>query len=282
MPIAPRSWTDGLVDMRMRGKVALVTGSTRGIGRAIAEMFAAEGAKVVVTGRTTELGREVASSIIESGGEALYVPTDIEKEADVKAAVAATVGEFGELTVLVNNAMTTELLMSGVDGTVTELTTKRWDRLMLGTLTGMFWACKYAIPKMTDAGGGSIVNISTIATTTAMAGIDAHAAGKAGMNALTRNIALEYSEQRIRSNAILTGLVDHGVSEGLAEESPLVSQLGPLHLTRLGRPDDIAYAATYLASEEAAFVTGTFLTVDGGLTGHLSFNVSQAVSEPAS
>ena len=264
---------------RLRNEVALVTGSTRGIGRAIAEMFASEGARTVVCGRSKETGEEVAESIRGAGGQAVYVATDVSIEEDVQAVVEETVRAFGKLTVVVNNAAPTDLMQTGVvDGAVTELTTMRWNQIMVGTLQSVFWACKYSIPEMVKAGHGSIVNISSSAATRGMAGIDAYTAGKAGMIGMTRSIATEYGASKVRCNAIAVGLIaDREDSD--PSQNPLVPILQRVQLTRLGRPDDIAYAATYLASEESEFVTGVVLPVDGGLTCAIRLDVSETLRD---
>jgi NAD(P)-dependent dehydrogenase (short-subunit alcohol dehydrogenase family) len=262
---------------RLEGQVALVTGSTRGIGRVTAEIFAAEGARVVVTGRTVDDGRTVEKRIRAAGGEALYVATDVEQEGDIEAAIAEAVRAFGSLTVLVNNAAPTDLMQTGlVDGSVTDLTTERWRKIMLGTLDSAFWACKYAIPEMTRAGGGAIVNIASSAATRGWAGIDAYTAAKAGLLGLTRSIATEYAGQAIRCNAITVGMVPHVDGEEVAD-SPLVPILRKVQLTRLGRADDIAHAAAFLASEDAGFITGVVLPVDGGLTSAIKLDVSETL-----
>jgi 3-oxoacyl-[acyl-carrier protein] reductase len=269
---------------RLDGEVALVTGSTRGSGRAIAEMFGREGAAVMVTGRTQELGREVAQVIEKTGGRARYVPMDIEREEDIQRAVAEAVAAFGKLTVLVNNAAPTDLMSTGtVDGILTDLTTERWNRILLGTLTSVFWASKYALVEMLAAGHGSIVNISSASATRGMAGVDAYTAAKAGMLGLTRSVATTYGSQNIRCNALALGMVPHddssSGSNGAERSAGLRAVLGKMQLTRLGCPDDIAYAATYLASRESEFLTGAVLPIDGGLTCSVKLDVSETLRQ---
>ena len=261
---------------RMRGKVAIVTGSTRGIGRATAVRFAEEGASVIVTGRTEDAGREVEQEIRDAGGEATYVRTDLSVEADVVAAVQAAVDTYGGLTTLVNNAAPTEMMGPGrADRRVTELENDAWDSIMLVALKAVVWACKYAIPEIAstvrDAGeGGAIVNISSAASMLGTPGLDTYTAAKGALNTLTRSIAVEYAADGIRSNCIVSGMVL--TSEGAFQmmEDPVIGgATRAMHLTRLGLPIDIANAALFLASDEAAFVTGAVVPVDGGVTARM-------------
>jgi NAD(P)-dependent dehydrogenase (short-subunit alcohol dehydrogenase family) len=244
--------------MRLEGKVALVSGSTRGIGRSIAQMFAAEGAKVAVTGRTVERGEKVVDLIRAEGGEAEFFALDVMQEDSVASVIAQVAERFGALTILVNNAAPTVEVGSNIKPLV-DVTTDEWNLILLSALTGsVFWSCKYGIPHLRAAGGGSIINISSGQSIVGMAGFAAYAAAKGAMNSLTRGIAVEEAPNNIRCNTILVGRV---VAKGDAGVG-----ITPGHLTRLGVPNDVAYAATFLASEEAAFVTGSMLTADGGFT----------------
>jgi NAD(P)-dependent dehydrogenase (short-subunit alcohol dehydrogenase family) len=255
----------------MAGKVAIVTGSTRGIGRGTAIRFAQEGASVIVTGRTTDAGAAVEAEIRDAGGEATFVPTDLANEDDVIAMVRAAVDRYGSLTTLVNNAAPTELMGPGrSDRRVTELENDAWDSIMLVALKAVVWACKYAIPEMAKAGGGAIVNISSAASILGTPGLDTYTAAKGALNTLTRSIAVEYAPDNVRSNCIVAGMVL--TSEGAFQmmEDPVIGgATRAMHLTRLGLPEDIANAALYLASDEAAFVTGAILPVDGGVTARM-------------
>ena len=241
---------------RLDGKVAFISGSTRGIGRTTAEIFAAEGAQVVVSGRSVDKGEKTAARIREAGGDATFVPLDVTDEDSVRAAIAATVERYGTLTTLVNNAATTDVVNENMKP-LTEYTTEEWNHILTGTLTGnVFWACKYGIPHLVEAGGGSIVNISSGAAIFGAAGLSAYSAAKGGMNALTRSIAVDYAAQQIRCNVIVVGrVVSHSRDRG-----PHVPGL----LLRVGQPSDIAYAALWLAADESAFVTGSEIVVDGG------------------
>ncbi len=254
--------------MRLEGQVALVTGSTRGIGRATALRFAAEGASVIVTGRSRDDGRAVEQRIRDAGGEAVYVSTDLAHEGDVVAAVDAATDRYGKLTTLVNNAAPTELMGPGrLDRRVTELANDGWDSIMLVGLKAVMWMCKHAIPRIVDAGGGAIVNISSAASILGTPGLDTYTALKGALNALTRSIAVEYAADNVRCNCIVSGMVL--TSEGafkMMDDPAIGGATRAMHLTRLGMPDDIANAALFLASDEAGFITGALIPVDGGVT----------------
>ena len=256
---------------RLDGRVAVVTGSTRGIGRATAARFAGEGAKVIVTGRSEGDGLEVEREIRAAGGEATFVRTDLANEDDVVAMVAAAVDRYGKLTTLVNNAAPTELMGPGrSDRRVTELENDAWDSIMLVALKAVVWACKYAIPEMAKAGGGTIVNISSAASILGTPGLDTYTAAKGALNTLTRSMAVEYAPDNIRSNCIVSGMVL--TSEGafkMMEDPVIGGATKAMHLTRLGLPEDIANAALFLASDESAFITGAIIPVDGGVTARM-------------
>ena len=254
------------MEQRLSGKVALVTGSTRGIGRAIATRFAAEGAAVVVTGRTKNTGHAVENEIRAAGGEATYVRADFGREADVEHAIATTTQRYGGLTTLVNNAAPTDLVGPGRgDRSLAEITDDAWDAIMTVALKQLVWCTRHAAPHLAAAEGASIVNISSAASMRGVPGIDAYTAAKGAMNALTRSLAVELARDGVRVNTIVCGMVL--TSEGVFKmmDHPMI---GPatraLHLTRLGLPDDIANVALFLASDEAAFVTGVNLPADGG------------------
>jgi NAD(P)-dependent dehydrogenase (short-subunit alcohol dehydrogenase family) len=251
----------------LEGKVALITGSTRGIGRAIAERFAREGAAVVITGRSEPTGRGVQEAIRSAGGEAIYVQSDLSREADVERAVSVGVERFGALTTLVNNVAPTDLVGPGRgDRSLAEITDDAWDDIMQVALKQLVWCARHAVPHLAEQHGASIVNISSAASMRGTPGIDAYTAAKGAINALTRSLAVELAGSGVRVNTIVCGMVL--TSEGAYKmmEHPVI---GPatraLHLTRLGLPEDIANVALFLASEEAAYVTGVNLPADGGL-----------------
>ncbi len=253
---------------RLDGKVALVTGSTRGIGRAIAERFGREGAKVVVTGRTEPAGRAVEKEIRTAGGDAVYVRADLSREDDVARAMQVAVDRYGGLTTLVNNVAPTDLVGPGRgDRALAEITDHAWDDIMTVALKQLVWCARHAVRHLTDAGvGASIVNISSAASMRGTPGIDAYTAAKGAINALTRSLAVELAPGGVRVNTIVCGMVLTSDGAYKMMEHPVI---GPatraLHLTRLGLPEDIANVALFLASDEAAYVTGVNLPADGGL-----------------
>jgi NAD(P)-dependent dehydrogenase (short-subunit alcohol dehydrogenase family) len=243
----------------MAGKVALVSGSTRGIGRSIAEHLAAQGARVVVTGRTVDKGEKVVSRIRESGGTAEFLRLDVTDEDSVRSVIEETVRRFGGITTLVNNAAPTEVVATTVKH-LADYTTEEWNRILTGTLTGnVFWASKYAWPHLAAADGASIVNISSGQAVAGFKGFGAYGAAKAGVSSLTRTLAVEGAAVGIRANTVLVGRVVSGRGDS-------GHHTGGGRLTRIGNPMDIAYAVGYLASDQAAFITGAELVADGGFS----------------
>jgi meso-butanediol dehydrogenase / (S,S)-butanediol dehydrogenase / diacetyl reductase len=256
--------------MRLEGKVALVTGGTRGIGRGIVEMLAAEGANVVFTGRTVEKGHEVERVVREAGGEARFVRADNANESEIAGAIASTVEEFGSLTTLVNNAISDDV-GSGKDSHVDQVDNETFGNIMRIALMGTVWACKYAIPEMRKAGNGSIVNISASSSKTALPERPAYHASKGALNAMTRQMAVDYGKENIRANTIIVGFIFTGTPQMtalLANPTFRAAFEKNVMVPRLGEPADIAAGVVYLASDEAKYVTGTELTIDGGALCH--------------
>jgi NAD(P)-dependent dehydrogenase (short-subunit alcohol dehydrogenase family) len=250
---------------RLDGAIAIVTGGTHGIGRGIAELFRDRGATVVACGRNPERG----SAFTAETGIA-FVQADVTDDDAVRRLIEDCPGPA---TVLVNNAGPTDLLHSrAVDGPVGAIAPANWAKVIDQTLTSAFLPTHYVVPKMIDAGGGSIINISSVAACCVTPGFDAYGAGKGGMEALTRGVAVSYAHRHIRCNAIRVGsiAVDHGPGPSISQ-----STLAPdtsADEWRLPKPpaagsvDDIANAALYLASPASKYVTGSVLTVDGGMT----------------
>ncbi len=246
--------------MRVAGKVALVTGGAGGMGEAEARMFAREGAKVVIGDLLEAEGRQVAAAIGASGGQARFLRLDVTSEADWGAAVAATTEAFGKLDVLVNNA--------GISGTYDPdtMSTAAWDRLMDVNAKGVFLGMKHAIPAMQKAGGGSIVNISSISGFVGQGFIHmGYNASKAAVRIMTKSAAVQYARDGIRVNSVHPGVLPPmRTSRASADPARRAQMLAGVPMKREGRVEEVAYAVLFLASDEASYITGTELVVDGG------------------
>lgn len=253
--------------MRLRDAVAIVTGAAKGIGWGIATVFSKEGAKVVVVDWDEEAGKKTAADINAAGGDALFVKCDVSNEEQVKAMIQATLDKYGRIDILVNNAAI------GVYKTITDATSEDWDHCLSVNLKGVFLCSRYAIPHMQALGKGVIINISSVHAYANVNGTSPYAASKGGVAALTRAMAMDYSPT-IRVNAIAPGWVLTPLIQGIfdsyadpAEQQRIVEQRQVMK--RIGRPEDIGHAAAFLASDEASFITGIQLFVDGGLTAQL-------------
>lgn len=260
---------------RLEGKVAVITGSTSGIGRASAELFAREGAAVMVSGRREELGEEVEEGIRAAGGRAAYCRADVGILADIENLIEATVSTFGRLDVLMNNAW------RGANAAVVDLSEEDWDHGLRVGLKSVFWGCKRAIPHMIRGGGGSIINTSSVHGVLAARQRSPYEAFKAGMINLTRQIAVDYGHDGIRANCVCPGaiVVERSLAdpERAAQRDRRCAVIYPAG--RVGYPIDVANAALFLASDESSFITGHPLMVDGGLTIQLQDSLSEAVAE---
>jgi len=253
--------------MRLANKVAIVTGSGSGIGRASALLFAKEGAKVSVADMDEKGGRETVESIKSNGGEAIFVRTDVSKAADAENMVKETVSKFGKLDILFNNAGINPL------GTVVDTSEAVWDAVIDVNLKGIFLCSKYAIPEMIRHGGGAIVNTASINAVAALPNEVAYHASKGGVAALTRAMAIDHIAQSVRVNCICPGVTATPLVVKYVRESKNPQETEKLLLreqpiNRFAKPEEIAQAALFLASDEASFVTGTTLFVDGGYTAH--------------
>lgn len=254
--------------MRLEGKIALITGGAHGVegelmgfGGAAAHLFVQEGAKVVITDIDFNNGEKTASQLRDAGYDALFTKLDVTNEQEWENAVRTTVTTFGKLDILVNNAGT-----SG-HGTVEQTTEETWDNQMNVHAKGVFLGTKYAIPEMRKAGGGSIINISSIWGIVGSPGSTAYHAAKGAIRIFTKSAAVQYARENIRINSIHPGFVTTPMTTpALRDPERLDWMLGRIPMGRLGDPHEIAKGIVYLASDEASYVTGSELTIDGGMT----------------
>jgi NAD(P)-dependent dehydrogenase (short-subunit alcohol dehydrogenase family) len=251
---------------RLSGKVAFITGGGDGIGRATAERFAEEGAKAVIAEIDPALGNSAAESararVGNSGGDAAFVQCDVRERRSVEAAFAETIRRFGRLDILHNNAGGS----TAQDGPVTEAPEEEFWRAIKLDVFGTFLCSKFGIPHLIKAGGGSIINMSSIVALRALPGRDCYTAAKGAVAAMTRSMAVEYAPHKIRVNAIAPGVVLTNRVKKLMQNAKDISKLGESHLLGLGLPIHMANMAVYLASDESALTTGQVLSVDSGAT----------------
>jgi NAD(P)-dependent dehydrogenase (short-subunit alcohol dehydrogenase family) len=251
---------------RLAGKVAFITGGGGGIGRATAERFAEEGAKVVIAEIDEATGAAAAQSARacggNSGGDALFVHCDVRERPSVEAAFAETIKRFGRLDILHNNAGGS----TPQDGPVTTVSEEEFWRAITLDLFGTFLCCKIGIPYLVKSGGGSIINMSSIVALRALPGRDCYTAAKGAIAALTRSMAVEYAPQKIRVNAIAPGVVLTERVKKLMKDAKDIEKLAATHLLGLGMPSHMADMAVYLASDESVITTGQILSVDSGVS----------------
>lgn len=244
---------------RLDGKVAIITGGGSGQGAVEAELFAKEGAKVVVTGRRIEQLQSVVEAIKNAGGDAIAIKHDVTSEADWQNVIQKTVETYGLLNVLVNNAGI--VIMKNIE----ETNLDDWNKVMSTNVTGAFLGIKYAIPEMRKAGGGSIINISSISGILGI-GAAAYNASKGAVRILAKNIAADYAKENIRANSVHPGVINTPMTKDLLDDPDTRENFEAMTpLPRLGKSEDIAYGVLYLASDESSFMTGAELVIDGGM-----------------
>jgi NAD(P)-dependent dehydrogenase (short-subunit alcohol dehydrogenase family) len=244
--------------MRLKDKVAIITGSGRGIGKATALRFAKEGAKVVVDDVNEERGKKTVEEIKAANGTASFITADVSKEKDVELMVKQAISNFGKLDILVNNAICdTASVVNNV-----------WAPNIDVCLKGTYLCSMAAIPEMIKAGGGSIINIASVNALIGLQGIHAYSAAKGGIISITRSMAVAHGKDKIRVNVICPGTIQTEVWEPILKEKPHIhEEIAEWYpIGRIGKPEDIANAALFLASDEASFATGAIFVIDGGLT----------------
>lgn len=250
---------------RLVEKVAVVTGSTSGIGVGIAKLFASEGAKVIICGRRQEKGQAIADSIVKDGGEAFYHFIDITDTKSIENLFADIFEKYGRIDILVNNAANVSLK----DGRVDELTLEMWDNIFQSDLRGTFYATKCVLPYMQKSGKGSIINIGSMASCGGDLSSTAYACAKAGVDLLTQSTALQYGKQNIRCNCVRPGLIVTPENDAHVPQALKDIFLSNIMVDRYGCPEDIGHMCVYLASDESCYVTGQIINVDGGLNSHV-------------
>ena len=248
--------------MRLEGKVAFVSGGARGMGAAEAKLFASEGAKVVIGDVLEDEGRKVEAEINETGGDAVFIPLDVSSESDWQRAVSTTVERFGKLDILVNNAGI------AVWGVLEDTTNEDWDRVMAVNAKGVFLGTKAAIPEMRKAGGGSIINISSVSGLIGQESVQpVYNASKGAVRIFTKAAAVQYAKEGIRVNSVHPGSVNTKmIADRINSPEGRERSRGLTPLGRVAESIEIAYGVLYLASDEASFVTGSELVIDGGFT----------------
>ena len=243
---------------RFDGRIALVTGASRGIGEAIARRLAAEGAIVLAAARSTSVLDRVVADITKAGGRAKVLELDVSLPASIEAAMKTALEEFGQIDVLVNNAGIAE------DNLILRMSREAWDRVLMTNLTGAFLLIQAVVKGMVRRRYGRIVNVTSVVGLMGNAGQANYAAAKAGLVGLTRSVARELGSRNVTCNAVAPGFIATAMTDRMTEQSR-EGLSGQIPLQRLGTPDDVASAVAFLASEDAAYVTGAVLNVSGGL-----------------
>jgi len=248
---------------RLVGQVILITGSTAGLGAAMAERFAKEGASLVLTGRSADRGEAMRAKISEMGADAIFIQMDVSDEAQVEAAVAAAIQRFGKLTGLVNNAA---WIQGRDDGPLTEISTESWRKLIGVDLDGMFFASKHGLRAIARAGGGAVLNMSSSAGIRGQLSSHCYSACKGAIQSLTLAMATYYSRYNIRTNCLIVGPFDTGEGRlrSIVEDPVKGPKLRHHFMGRVGEPSELAAAAAFLMSNDASYINGAMLPVDHG------------------
>ena len=248
---------------RLDGKVAIITGAGSGMGRAGAIIFAKEGAKVAVVDWVAESGQETVKMIKEAGGEAIFVKADVSRAEDIRNMIKMTIDTYGKLDILYNNAAIPEPVIEPT----ADCTEENWDKVQSIDLKGAWLTMKYVIPELIKTGGGSIINVASQAATRGNFGITAYTAAKGGLLSLSRNTAIEYADKGVRVNVLEPGYIATPLLEGFMSDPEFSKKvIGGTPQRRLGKPEEVAYAALFFASDESSHITGAELAIDGGIT----------------
>jgi NAD(P)-dependent dehydrogenase (short-subunit alcohol dehydrogenase family) len=254
--------------VRLRDKVALITGSTSGIGKASALLFSQEGAKVVIAGRRLDEGLKTVDEINTAGGEAIFVQTDVSRVEHVKQLIGKAAETYGRIDILFNNA---GIHPESARKPLAECSEEDWDYVMAVNVKGMFLTCKYVIPLMIRNGGGTIINTSSQRAFAVSKNLGIYSSSKGAIISFTKALAVDYAEYGIRANSICPGMVETEMTIPLLREAQRDARawndmMNKYPLKRFGKPEDVARAALFLASSESSWITGISLMVDGGFT----------------
>jgi NAD(P)-dependent dehydrogenase (short-subunit alcohol dehydrogenase family) len=246
--------------MDFKGKVAVVTGASSGIGKSVSELYAREGATVVLSDINQELGEKTTDGIRKAGGEAMFVRADVSTPSDCEAMVKATLDKYGRLDFACNNAG-----IGGDQQPTADYSIEAWEKTISVNLSGVFYCMKYEIPAMLKSGSGSIINMASILGRVGFSGAVGYVAAKHGVLGLTKNAAMEYAPQGIRVNVVGPGFISTPMLQELENNPEINNMLISLHpIGRLGKPEEVAELVIWLSSTNASFVTGAYIPVDGG------------------